>query len=236
VPPPDLITIRTLLSNLDCGQVSGEISGQNVHLDGFVSSGEQESELIKAVSRVNGVKKVDSTVEIAQWPYCELMDLLPSFPRWDSNMRSVTALGAETTQLEFVQGDYLVLSFDSPIQDGYLYADYYLSDGNVVHLLPNEFNNDNFVKGGNKITLGQLHEQGQHWTVSPPFGREMITLITASEPLFDGMRPEVESADQYLSALRKLLLVDNGKIQKTDYAYITTRAGALAETAEDRDM
>jgi hypothetical protein len=43
------------------------------------------------------------------------------------------------------------------------------------------------------------------WVISPPFGTEMIVLVTTPAPLFSGMRAEHEPAPAYLAALQKQL-------------------------------
>ncbi len=43
------------------------------------------------------------------------------------------------------------------------------------------------------------------WVISKPFGTELIVLITTPAPLFDALRPESESRQDYLRALDRQL-------------------------------
>ena len=64
--------------------------------------------------------------------------------------------------------------------------------------------------------------------VSKPFGTDLIILLATPAPLFDGLRPESESASAYLSAVQKQLsrLSSKHGADKiaVDFVQITTRA------------
>src|SRR3546814_5440218 len=88
--------------------------------------------------------------------------------------------------------------------DGYLYVDYYTVEGQVVHLYPNpgEPDSGRVLRGGERFNVG---ESARTWSVGPPFGQELITVISSPTPLYQGERPEFEEARVYLPALRGLL-------------------------------
>src|SRR3546814_2293227 len=55
------------------------------------------------------------------------------------------------------------------------------------------------LRGGERFNVG---ESARTWSVGPPFGQELITVISSPTPLYQGERPEFEEARVYLPALR----------------------------------
>src|SRR3546814_19835684 len=76
-------------------------------------------------------------------------------------------------------------------------------EGQVVHLYPNpgEPDSGRVLRGGERFNVG---ESARTWSVGPPFGQELITVISSPTPLSQGERPEYEEARVYLPALRGL--------------------------------
>ncbi len=83
---------------------------------------------------------------------------------------------------------------------------YIQADGSVVHLvqpsglvpqptLPNQI-----------LVFGSGEGGKPKFTVSPPFGREMIIAIASRSPLFDHQLPQQQTERDYLTELRKALV------------------------------
>ena len=85
---------------------------------------------------------------------------------------------------------------------GYLYVDMIQKDGTVVHLRPIALAQAGKVKAGERVVIGR---EGQKFTVAPPFGTDMLVVISSPEPLYDTARPQVGKAADYFSALRAAL-------------------------------
>jgi hypothetical protein len=98
------------------------------------------------------------------------------------------------------EGDNLVLDLTTPNFPSYVYVDYFLLDGSVVHLFPNGEQNENSVQPNQTLRIGD-GPKAKKWEISPPFGEEMITIIASARPLFKEPRAEVEKADVYRGAL-----------------------------------
>ena len=112
-------------------------------------------------------------------------------------------------QAVYTEGEKLLVHV-LPEVGVYVQVDYYQVDGTVVHLLPNPLDR-NFVSGGTTLTLGEAHSS-YHFTISPPFGHELLTVIASRQPLEDNRElPRIEPAMAYLDRLTKQLAAHKAK-------------------------
>jgi hypothetical protein len=119
-------------------------------------------------------------------------------------------------------GDTLMVDVSTPDYQSYVSVDYFVLDGNVVHLLPNAAARENLAPPRYTATIGSLG----NWVIGPPFGTEMLVLVTTSVPLFDSLRPDAEPGAAYLRALDERLAAiasAHGSIA-VDFLQITTHA------------
>jgi hypothetical protein len=109
----------------------------------------------------------------------------------------------------YEKGEILTLTIEYPEgaepapSDGLLvYADYYLLDGQVAHLLPSRAYPENRLSPGEELVLGA--EGGPvRYEALPPFGSERLVLLATVQPLFPDGRPDFEGAEEYLSSLEQ---------------------------------
>jgi hypothetical protein len=109
----------------------------------------------------------------------------------------------EGSQEVYTEGEHLLVHVWSA-QSAHLQMDYYQADGQVVHLLPHSLDH-NRVEAGEIFSWGKPNNTFQ-FTVVPPFGVEMLTVVASRSPLDtsqDG--PTIEPAAQYLERLDKRL-------------------------------
>ncbi|MGZ8197534.1 MAG: DUF4384 domain-containing protein [Burkholderiales bacterium] len=88
---------------------------------------------------------------------------------------------------------------------GYMYIDLYDPEGSVAHMLPNAKEKKNQLPPRQRIVVGDDPMFGMQWDVVPPFGRHMLVVMVSRTPLFNKDRRQVESAADYLRALRERL-------------------------------
>ena len=104
------------------------------------------------------------------------------------------------TEGRFVEGERLTIFVQSS-RDAYLKLDYFQADGSVVHLVPNLFRSNAFIRAGTTYTFGD--NDAEAFIVSGPFGNEAIKAI-ASTASFDSKlvssAPQEEAA-AYLNTL-----------------------------------
>ncbi len=224
---PDEEELRRLVSGYHCASVDARVDGQSVELYGYVGSEGDAAAIREAVEALPAVQDVKANVEVHAWPYCELITTLRPFTEnamSDGSGEADPLLPGEENYVRYKEGDNLQLDLIAPRYNAHMYVDYFLLDGSVVHMMPNPLQQDNKMAAGEFLRIGEPTPGKRLWKVEPPFGREMITIIGANEPLFDEHRPEVEEAKDYLAALKQRI-DGRGKGGLTaSYTYILTEA------------
>jgi hypothetical protein len=87
-------------------------------------------------------------------------------------------------------------------RDAFLRVDYYQANGEVIHLLPNLFDNHR-LKAGEVFTLGSPDDAFQ-FKITPPFGLEILTVIASQSPVdFGAQTSYIERSDAYIERLAK---------------------------------
>ena len=102
----------------------------------------------------------------------------------------------------FTEGDELIVSVQAD-RDGYLKLDYFQADGTVVHLVPNVYGGEAFIKAGQTYTFGGA--QGREtFTIEGPFGAETVKALVSSQPFGQALSASrnVDESRQYLGNLR----------------------------------
>jgi hypothetical protein len=102
----------------------------------------------------------------------------------------------------YVEGEPLIISVESE-KDAYLKLDYYQADGTVVHLVPNVYNSEAFIKAGKTYTFGDPGGAAP-FRITGPFGAETIKAIASTRPFDQGLAagPNVEESRSYLKGLQ----------------------------------
>lgn len=120
----------------------------------------------------------------------------------------------------FVEGESLVISVQSD-RDAYLKLDYYQADGTVVHLVPNMFGGQAFVRAGQTYTFGGANSL-EKFEVSAPFGAETIKAIGSTQPL-DQSFASTNKTEESRGYLNNLQFATRGITVKqgTDQAGVT---------------
>jgi hypothetical protein len=91
----------------------------------------------------------------------------------------------------FLEGEKVAIYVQSD-RDAYLKLDYFQANGKVVHLVPNRYRGQAFIKGGKKYAFGD-ETSPEYFIVEPPYGTEAIKAIVAVLPFDTG--PEGESTE-----------------------------------------
>ena len=98
----------------------------------------------------------------------------------------------------YIEGEDLEISVRAN-RDAFLKVDYYQADGRVVHLVPNLFVDDAFVRAGKTYTFGGRHARSG-FRITGPFGAETIKAVASTNPLDSLLASEkpVEESQNYL--------------------------------------
>lgn len=143
----------------------------------------------------------------------------------------VIGADAHVRAYRFAGGEDLMLDLTAPDYGAVLYVDYFDAEGRVIHLQPNEIVPARLQPAKSTLVVGRdsAGQPALHITVSPPFGQEIAVAFAASQPLFDGPRPLIESADHYLAELAAVVAAartrDAGFKGEWVYFFIATGPG-----------
>jgi serine/threonine-protein kinase len=215
--------LNAVLTSFACARLETSIDDQNqIILQGHLKP-EDLPRLEREIAALPGADHIISKVETLIWPYCEVMDILAPFQPGGGNKQAMD-FGPKQHTTRYIQGDHLVLGLTAPSYDAYLYVDYYQTDGGVVHMLPATPEQNKRYPAGQNFTIGEPKKGEKQWQVQPPFGTELIVILASREPLFQAPRPEIETAQDYLLALREAIARSNKDWLAADHFYITTAA------------
>lgn len=139
-------------------------------------------------------------VDLRPWPQCETLMTLRD-PLADRGKPLV-----ELPKATYSEGETLSFSVGMAPFEGYLHVAYVQADGNVVNLVQQSPNRIQTLERGKKLVFGDGKEGRAKFTVSGPYGNEMVIAISSASPLFPEPRPTVEVERTFLTALRRAIL------------------------------
>jgi type VI secretion system protein ImpK len=203
---PSQQAVEDAVRGFDCATIEVvQIEKRQVTLTGHVASEEQFDEVRSKVLSVRGVKSVTEELTVIPWPFCKVMEVLAPF----RNEERTSAFGLTINPSKGCDSTYyykenLAVEIKAKRPLNYLYVDYYEGDREeVAHMLPNPRRTDNALNDSRTITIGDAQDK-QSWDIQPPFGREMVMVISSPRPLFSE-RPISETAGGYLASLEMAL-------------------------------
>jgi hypothetical protein len=205
-PAPTADAIAATLAAVPCSALVAAVQGHALTVHGYLSKAVGPARLQETLAAMPGVATVSLDVQQLDADKCALMDAFA--PYWIAHRRAgggarirLAAPNAAPGAV-LAEGDPLVVDVTtSAAAESFITADYYVLDGNVVHLLPNPRARDNRAPANYTATIGSLGE----WGIGKPFGSELIVLLTTPVPLFDAQRPVSESSADYLAAVTQQL-------------------------------
>ncbi len=222
-PPPTLAAVSTVLAGVPCSALVPAIDGRVVSVQGYLAHSVGPARLKTMLAALPGVTRVELTLHDVDDAKCPLMRVLGRY--WVASRTAGVSLRLNPGSGRggnLAAGDTLMVDVTTPDYQSYVSVDYFALDGNVVHLLPNAAARENLAPPRYTATIGSLG----NWVIGPPFGTDMLVLVTTSVPLFEGLRPDAEPGPAYLRALDERLAAiarAHGAIG-VDFLQITTHA------------
>ncbi|AKC85910.1 DotU family type IV/VI secretion system protein [Pseudoxanthomonas suwonensis] len=194
------------LSTFPCSELAATVeAGNAVKVSGYAATPEDIERIRRDIQAVPGVKSAEFDLAVRIWPHCEAIALLKPYHERNLHQR----MGLEITPTaghsdRFVEGERIIVKLVNADYDGYLYVDYWSVEGGVLHLFPNpgEPDSGRLLGAGEQFNVGAAQAI---WEVGPPFGQELITVVSSPVPLYPGQRDQYEEARDYLPALRAML-------------------------------
>jgi Papain family cysteine protease len=196
VPPP-VKTASVILPELECARVQLVNEAHGPTVVGFVGSDEDVPRLQIAL------KDADVKVTVRPWPQCEaLLTLDKPLSRADRPQVMIRRSQGDI----LAAGEKLVFEVETPPFPSYVHVAYFQADGSVLNLVQPGVGSFNAYAPQSKIVIGGGQDGGRQFTVSAPFGREMLIVIAGRSPIFSDLRPTQETERQFLTALRRALI------------------------------
>jgi len=113
----------------------------------------------------------------------------------------------------FMEGEYLVVKVESD-RDAYLKLDYFQADGTVVHMVPNMFRGQAFIRKGQTYEFGGDNSL-ERFVISGPFGEEVIKAVASTKPFVHILQPTqpISESQTYVETLKRGLEITPRGIQ-----------------------
>jgi type IV/VI secretion system ImpK/VasF family protein len=226
-PKPSILApVQKELAAFPCSdlQVSADEDKGTVKVDGYVSRADDIAGVKQRVDGVEGVKSSAVNVQLRIWPHCEVVKILAQYKARNADNGYGLAITPNTGHSDrFIENENVIVKLQQANYDGYLYVDYYTVNGAVAHMYPNDGEPDS----GRLIQSAEQFEVGatpsKTWTVSAPFGQELITVIASPTPLYAEALPEIQTAEEYLPRLRQMLDANRGNAKlSATYLFMQT--------------
>ena len=219
---PDLSEVQAVLDDVPCAALVATASDRTVTVNGFMTKSIELVGAEQAVAELSGVGDVRMEVATVDRNYCRLLEFYAPYWKINRIQKLGTAITTPKPGNVFVDGEPLLLDVAAPLYRSYVYVDYFLRDGYIVHLLPNQRSGPVRLDAGEWLSLGE----GGEWVVSPPFGQEMIAVLASPVPMFADIRQGQESDGDYLAAVNERLKAEStgteGRPVTADFVFITT--------------
>jgi len=142
---------------------------------------------------------------------------LVSLERAHSNDVKLRIWTAKKDDMYYRSGEHIIIYLIAD-RDAYLKLDYFQADGNVVHLVPNLFEEKSKIKAGQIYVVGG-NKSKLKLIVENPYGEESIRALVSSSPLTDELKSAeiIEKSQGYTQKLEKTLS-ENKQINVAEYA------------------
>ncbi len=201
------------LASFPCSDlsVSADEDKGTVKVDGYVSRADDIAAVKQRVDGVEGVKSSEVNVQLRIWPHCEVVKILAQYKARNSDSGYGLTITPSTGHSDrFLEGENVIVKLHNANYDGYLYVDYFTVNGDVAHIYPNagEPDSGRLIQSAEQFEVGAT--PSKTWTVSAPFGQELITVIASPTPLYPEALPEIQTAEEYLPKMRQMLDANRG--------------------------
>lgn len=179
-----------------CGSLAKSADGSA--LIGY-AGGEGDIDLARDYAKANGLIV---KVEERPWPQCEVLATLN-----EALGRNGGPVLPGDHQRDFAGGDPMMFDLQLPDRSSYLHMAYIQADGSVVNLVQDQIAQLRQFQPGEHLFVGAGGNGLPKFRAGPPFGNEMLVVVSSTSPLFGETLPATQTEREYLTALRKAVLL-----------------------------
>ncbi|MBX9945577.1 MAG: DUF4384 domain-containing protein [Reyranella sp.] len=209
-----------------CGKVEAKRTAAGLEVKGYVGS-RAEQERAADLARRQGASSV--AVDLRPWPQCEALMTLDKGLGAAERPR-VRIVRPDGGSGALVKGQPFAVEVDSPPWPSYLQVVFIQADGKAVTLLQPDAGAMAATPPNSRLTIGDGRGGGPKFTVSPPFGEEIVVAVASRSPLFAEPLPQTATEREFLTALRRAVSArpDPAMPERTfgaDVTSVVTREG-----------
>lgn len=214
-PKPNIqVPVEEALAAFPCADLKIDAVDEDagsVSVSGYVSRADDLAAVKQRIEAVEGVKQAKADVQLRIWPHCEVVKVLAPYKARNADAGFGLAITPSTGHSDrFIEGENVIVKLRQAGYEGYLYVDYFTVNGDVAHIYPNtgEPDSGRVLRAAEEFEVGAT--PARTWTVCPPFGQELITVIASPTPLFQEAPEEIQAAQDYLPLLKRTLDAQRG--------------------------
>ncbi len=199
----DVSKIAYRVDEVKCSALDYDVEGKDITLSGVSARQEDIYALRADLARLVGQGKVRGEVTETDPRHCDVLDYVRALKREHPQIEPRLKLSTTAPLGYAKQGSALSLSVSGAAHDGYLLLDYFMGNGEVLHLAPDRQQGEIKLAAGQTFTLSANTGEPIEYEVACPCGRELLLAVSSSAPLALAGREESEPAHPYLEALAK---------------------------------
>ena len=173
-PPPSVVP-ELQLPEIECGRLTIEERNRQQVVVGFVRNRDELTKVRKAAAK----SKAGVKVELRPWPQCEALMTL------ERPLATPSKPSISLPKPVYRASDTLAFEVSMAGFQGYLHLAYIQADGSVVNLVQSDPLTLSTLAAHARLRFGDGLDGRSKFTVTAPFGNEMIVAIASKSPLFD---------------------------------------------------
>ncbi|MCI0430821.1 MAG: DUF4384 domain-containing protein [Rhodospirillales bacterium] len=205
---PDLARLTAdadaALAGFACARLRAAVAAPAaIVVSGYVSAEADAKAAVARLANLPGAGVVTPQIAVIPPPLCQVLDAVPAAAILAANEAAGPLLAVGGDNGVYHDGDRLLLTVTAPsAYEGYLYIGYV--DGQqqlVAHLLPNDLRPDNRVIAGQQVVIGKMPQEVARYGFQPPYGTNLIIVLSTKRPLFDAPLSKLAELKQFLPKL-----------------------------------
>ncbi|MGI9494172.1 MAG: DUF4384 domain-containing protein [Geminicoccaceae bacterium] len=194
--------VRSEFEKLDCAPLTAIEDAEGIRVTGFVGSQQSLDQLKSSIRSLQDVGNVTFQVVVTTASFCEMLQVSLPLHERNSVEAAGASIGVDGSAVVLQEGDKVILQASAPNFDNYVYIIYMQEDGKLLNLVPSRGQANNRRSANEAFSIGNSPDQPS-FTVSPPYGDDLVMLVASSEPLFETPRPLIEEGTSFAGELKR---------------------------------